>query len=148
MDYLAQFGYHWFWFGLATVLLAIEVVHGRFMFMAGSFAAAVIGGLSHFFPYVAFEVQLLFFAVAAAGFIWLSRSYLRERMAKIQLQQDILLQRRYVGQVLTLVNPIESGHASQNMDGVVWSLQGKDCPAGSQVKVVDMGEGWLKVEPV
>lgn len=147
MDYLAQFGYHWVWFGLAIVLLAIEVMHGRFTFMAASVAAAVIGGLSHFFPYVSFQVQILFFAVAAGGFIWLSRSYLRERAAKIQQQQDILQQRRYVGQILTLVNPIEGGYSTLNIEGVVWTLQGQDSPAGDQVKVVDMGEGWLKVEP-
>jgi membrane protein implicated in regulation of membrane protease activity len=146
MDYIEQFGFHWFWFGLGTILLAIELVHGKFMFMAASLAAIVIGVLSHLYPYVAFPIQILFFGVAAAVFIWMSRALLRERAAKFQQQQELLTQRKYVGRELTLVSPIENNHATQDVDGMVWTLHGEDLPAGSRVKVVDMGEGWLKVE--
>lgn len=148
MDYIAQFGFHWFWFGVGTILLAIEVVHGRFMFMAASLAAVVIGILSHLYPEVAFQIQILFFGVTALVFMWLARSYLEARVAKIRRQQEILQQRSYVGQVLILVSPIENGRTTQNVGGTVWTLQGRDSPAGTQVRVVDMGEGWLKVEPL
>lgn len=148
MDYIAQFGFHWFWFGTATLLLAIEVVHGKFMFMSASLAAVVLGILSHFYPAVAFPVQILFFGVTTAVFMWLARSYLETRMERIRRQQEILQQRSYVGLVLTLVSPIEDGRTTQNLEGTVWTLQGPDAPAGAQVKVVDMGAGWLKVEPL
>jgi len=146
MDYIEQFGFHWFWFGLGTILLVIEAMHGKFMFMAASLAAIAVGILSHLFPYVAFPIQILFFGVAAAVFIWMSRIYLRERADKVQQQQELLTQRKYVGRELTLVSPIEKNHATQDVDGMVWTLHGEDLPAGSRVKVVDMGEGWLRVE--
>jgi len=148
MDYIAQFGFHWFWLGVATLLLIIEVIDGRFMFLAASVAAALVGSLGALYTGIVFEmpVQVMFFVVLSASFVWLSRSFMRERMGKIAQQQDILKNRRYVGQVMTLVNPIENGHSSLNVDGMVWNLRGEDCPAGSQVKVIDMGEGWLKVE--
>jgi len=147
MDYIAEFGFHWFWFAVASLLLIIEVMHGRFMFMAVSVAAVVVGGLSGLYPDAGFAVQGLFFVVLSSGFIWLSRSMLRERMQKIQQQQDVLKNRSYVGRVTNLVSGIEGGHSSLNIDGLVWTIQGPDCPAGSRVRVVDMGEGWLKVEP-
>ncbi|ALP54338.1 hypothetical protein Tel_14945 [Candidatus Tenderia electrophaga] len=146
MDYIAQFGFHWFWFGTATLLLAIEAVHGKFMFMAASLAAVALGILSHFYPGIAFPIQILFFGVIAAVFIWVARSSLETRMERIRRQQEIVQQRSYVGQVLTLVSPIENGRAHQNLDGTVWTLQGPDAPAGAQVRVVDMGAGWLRVE--
>lgn len=148
MDYIAQFGFHWFWFGLAAVLLAVEAMHGRFLFLPASIAAVAVGILSNLYPYVAFPIQILFFVVASGSFIWMTRSFLNERATKMQQQQKILEQRSYVGQILALVSPIENGHATQDLDGMVWTLHGQDCPAGTQVKVVDMGEGWLKVEPV
>ena len=129
-------------------MLAIEAVHGRFMFLPASIAAIAVGILSQLYPFVAFQIQILFFGVAAASFIWLTRSYLGDRMARIRQQQTILEQRKHVGRLLTLVSPIENGHATQDLDGMVWTLHGQDCPAGTRVKVVDMGEGWLKVEPV
>jgi len=148
MDYIAAFGFHWFWFAVASLLLIIEVMHGRFMFMAASVAAVVVGGLSGVYDYVDFAVQGLFFVVLASGFIWMSGSFLKQRTQRIQAQQDILKNRSYVGRVMNLVSGIEGGHSSLNIDGMVWTIQGQDCPAGAQVKVIDMGEGWLKVEPV
>jgi len=147
MDYIAAFGFHWFWFAVASLLLIIELMHGRFIFMAASVAAVVVGGLSGVYQYVDFAVQGLFFVVAASGFIWMSRSFLKQRTQKIQQQQDILKNRSYVGRVMNLVSGIKGGHSSLNIDGMVWTIQGQDCPDGSRVKIVDMGEGWLKVEP-
>ncbi len=147
MEYIAEFGFHWFWFAVASLLLIIEVMHGRFILMAVSFAAVVVGGLSGIYPGMGFELQGLILVILAPGFIWISQATLKERMQKIQMQQDILKNRSYVGRVMNLVSGIESGHSSMNIDGMVWTIQGQDCPAGSQVKVVDMGAGWLKVEP-
>ncbi len=146
MDYIAAFGFHWFWFAVASLLLIIEVMHGRFIFMAVSVAAVVVGGMAGIFYGLGFELQCLLFVALSAGFIWVSQATLKERMQKIQMQQDILKNRSYVGRVMSLVSGIEGGYSSLNIDGMVWTIQGQDCPAGAQVKIVDMGEGWLKVE--
>ena len=148
MELLEQFGFHWVWFGLATILLAIEAMVGSFRFLAASIGAAIVGGLAHFFPYVSFPVQLLFFVVIAAVLIWISGSYLKERMSKVSRLKEIVATKAYVGQQVKLVGGIRQGHGSIDIDGVVWSVKGRDCPEGSQVKVVDMAEGRLIVEPL
>lgn len=139
---------YWLWFCLAMLLLALEAFFGSFMFLAASVAALTVGGLSHLYPYVGLEIQLLFFTVLASGTIWLTRSYLAARQEKLQKLQSAVQNQSYVGRELALVSPITDGVSSLNIDGVVWQLRGDDAPAGTQVRIVAMGEGFLQVEKV
>lgn len=149
MELIYQLDIHWVWFGLATLLMIAEALFGRqFTFLTISFAASLLGVLSYLYPYVSFPVQFLFFAVLSGSLIWMVRSYLAERQAKIDAHNELITSRRYVGQELTLVSDIENGRSSQDVDGTLWLLKGQDCAAGSQVKIVDMGNDWLKVEPL
>ncbi len=148
MELIYQLDMHWVWFGLATVLMLAEALFGKqFMFLTVSFSASLLGMLSYLYPYVSILVQLLFFVVVSIGLIWMVRSYLAERQAKIDAHQKLITTRHYVGQELTLVSSIENGRSTQDVDGTLWLLKGEDCAAGSQVKVIDMGNDWLKVEP-
>lgn len=149
METLEQWvGDYWLWFGLATLLLALEAFFGSFMFLAASVAALTVGGLSHIYPYVGLEIQLLFFVVLASSMIWLTRSYLEARQEKIDKLQRAVQNQSYVGREFALVNPISDGHSSLNIDGVVWELRGDDAPTGAQVRIVAMGEGFLQVENI
>jgi membrane protein implicated in regulation of membrane protease activity len=147
MDIITELGLHWFWFALAGILLVIEAFHGRFIFLAVSAAALAVGVMTHLYPYVGFQIQLLFFVVLSGAFTWFARAYLRERQAGFRHLQELVEKRGYVGRVLVLVNPIKQGRATIDIDGMVWNLRGPDLPSGARVKVVDMGEGWLRVEP-
>lgn len=137
---------YWLWFGLAALLLALEAFFGSFMFLAASVAALTVGGLSHLYPYVGLEIQLLFFVVLATGTLWLTRSWLATRQEKIEKLHATVQNQSYVGRELALVSPISDGYSSINIDGVVWQLRGDDAPAGTAVRVVAMGEGFLQVE--
>lgn len=149
METLEQWvGDYWLWFGLATLLLALEAFFGSFMFLAASVAALTVGGLSHIYPYVGLEIQVLFFVVLASSMIWLTRSYLEARQEKIDKLQRAVQNQSYVGREFALVNPISDGHSSLNIDGVVWELRGDDAPTGAQVRIVAMGEGFLQVENI
>lgn len=149
METLEQWvGDYWLWFGLATLLLALEAFFGSFMFLAASVAALTVGGLSHIYPYVGLEIQVLFFVVLASSMIWLTRSYLEARQEKIDKLQRAVQNQGYVGREFALVNPISDGHSSLNIDGVVWELRGDDAPTGTQVRIVAMGEGFLQVENI
>lgn len=139
---------YWLWFGLAALLLALEAFFGSFMFLAASVAALTVGGLSHLYPYVGLEIQLLFFVVLATGIIWLTRSWLATRQEKIEKLHATVQNQSYVGRELALVSPISDGYSSINIDGVVWQLRGDDAAAGTAVRVVAMGEGFLQVEKV
>ena len=118
------------------------------MMLAASVGALIVGALAGLYPFVGFGVQLLFFVVIASMLMWMMRSYLRERAAKVGKHQDVVQNQRYIGREFQLVNPIEAGRSSINIDGVVWHVQGRDSPSGSLVRVVTMSEGTLGVEPV
>ncbi len=147
-QFLEQVELYWIWFGLATLLLGLEVFGGSFRFMAASVAALIVGVLSHLFPYVEFSVQLLFFAVIATVAIWLSSFYLNARMKEVNRLREIVAAKAYVGREVALVGGIRNGFGSVHLDDVVWPVNGEDCPAGSQVRVVDMEGAKLIVEPV
>ncbi|MFC1748137.1 NfeD family protein [Pseudomonadota bacterium] len=146
-ELLSAHGYHWLWFALATILLIIEAMIGGFFMLAASVAALVVGALTGLYPYVGFEIQLLFFAVIAPVLMWVTHSYLKDRTSKNDKLKDIVENQRYVGRKFSLVNPITDGNSSINIDGVVWHIQGGDTPAGCVVKIVKMDEGTLIVEP-
>ena len=147
-EFLSEHGFHWFWLGLATLLLALELMVGRCHMLAASVAAVVVGALTGLYPYVGFTIQILFFCVLAPGLMWLTYNFLQNRMSQNQALQDIVQNKRYVGRKFSLVNPIENGNSTINIDGVVWQIQGGDTPAGDIVRIVDMGEGVLIVEAV
>jgi len=146
LDLLNQYGYEWLWFGLATALLTAEALFGSFRYLAASVGAVIVGGLSLLYPYVALPIQFLFFVVLSGVSIWIARSYLDDRIAKIKKLQNIVANREYVGRELKLDSAISNGYTTLNLDGVVWQVEGQDCPAGSRVKVTDMGQARLTVE--
>ncbi len=147
MAWLEQFDSYLIWFALATALLALEAILGSFRFLAASIGALIVGGLSYLYPYVSLPVQFLFFCVLSGVFIWIATSHLKARQHKIEKLQRIVAEKAYVGRELTLRGGICGGRGSIDIDGVVWKIEGPDCPAGSRVKVVDMGPGTLAVEP-
>lgn len=148
MDLLTQIETHWFWFGLSFVLLALEAIFGGFRYLAVSVAASALGGLTYLYNHVGFPVQLLFFAVASGAFIWIARAIVRERETKIARLQQVYASKAYVGREFTLTSPIIEQRGSLDIDDYCWQLTGDDSPEGAKVKVIEMGEGWLKVEPV
>lgn len=150
MAFLSQFEGHWLWFFVATVLLVLEAGLGGqyFRYMAASAAGLLVGALSYFFPYVPLLVQALFFVVFAVGFIWMAMRYVKNRLSDIEQLRQTIETKAYVGRELRLISEIKGGQGSQNIDGIVWQLEGEDCPAGEQVRIIDMAEGRLKVELV
>lgn len=147
-DYLSEIGFHWLWFGVATALLLAEVVWGGFRFLGASLGAAVVGGLIHFYPHVNFPVQLLFFGVLAAGFIWMIDAYMKERTAKVARLNALVQDKAWVGREIQLVNPIVDGRSVISLGDAQWAVEGEDCSAGQTVRIVDMAKGLLKVEPL
>jgi len=53
----------------------------------------------------------------------------------------------YIGQVFTLVEPISAGTGKIRVGDTVWLAQGRDAPAGGQVRVVGVNGAILQVEP-
>ncbi len=148
MDFIQQFGSHWLWFAFSGVLLILEIFFGSFRFMAASIAAIVVGVLSHLFPYVGVSIELLFFVVLASTCIWLANSFVKEHKQKTEHLKRIYREQAYVGQEYTLDTPMSNGQGNISLDGVTWQLRGPDCDKGQTIRVLEMGQGMLRVEPV
>lgn len=148
MNLLAQIETYWLWFGLSLALLALEALFGGFRFMAASLAAVILGGLTYLYAYVGVPAQVLFFVVMSAVFGWIARSIVRERETKISRLQQLYATKAYVGREYILTSPLVDQRGSLEIDDYLWQLKGDDAPVGAQVRVVEMGEGWLRVELV
>lgn len=139
---------YWFWFGLATVLLALEAVWGGFLFLAASVAALVVGGISHFYPQLGFTILLLFFMLLASATLYLTGIWLEGRKEKLRELQSSAANQHYMGRQFVLVTPIRKGRSTINIDGMVWQLRGDDAPLGEQMSVVSVGDGFLEVKKI
>jgi membrane protein implicated in regulation of membrane protease activity len=96
---------------------------------------------------VAFEYQLLVFALFAVVSVGLSRVYLRQRPIETD---DPTLNRRaeqYVGRTFTLEEPIRNGRGKVRVGDSTWVVEGRqDLPAGGQVRVTGVHGVTLVVE--
>lgn len=56
--------------------------------------------------------------------------------------------KHFIGQVITLKQPIEDGKSSIRLDNQEWNLEGTDCPTGTQVKVIAIKDRTLYIKPL
>ena len=138
----------WYWWVAAAVLVAIEVFAPGVVFLWLGLAAAVVGLLAWLLPELAVEYQMLAFAVLSVIAIVAGRAFVRRVPIKTE---DPLLNRRgdqYVGQILTLIEPIANGSGRAKVGDTIWSVEGPDLKAGTKVQVIGRSGTRLKVERV
>lgn len=143
---LSQFT-HWHWWILALILLVLEVfVPGTFFLWMG--ISALFTGLLALVLPIGWEVQFLLFAILAVVSVTLGRAYIKKR--PIETDRPNLNRRgaQYVGRTFTLSEPIVHGYGKIRVDDSTWKIEGADCPAGSQVKVIGVDGVVLKVEQI
>ncbi|MEZ5582943.1 MAG: NfeD family protein [Candidatus Competibacteraceae bacterium] len=130
---------YWHWWLLGLALIVVEIlVPGTFILWLG-IAALGVGVLVFLFPELSWQVQWLSFAglTVASIFAWLL--YFRKRP---EHSDDPLLNRRgqqYVGRLLTLTDPIINGQGKVRVDDSIWKITAEDCPAGTRLRIVDVG---------
>jgi membrane protein implicated in regulation of membrane protease activity len=135
----------WHWWIAAAVLAALET------FMPGAVAiwfaasALVVGALLVVVP-VPWQLQLVLFGVLGIAAILAYKAYVRRHPE--DSAQPLLNQRgaQYVGQVLTLVEPIEHGTGKVRVGDTVWKVAGPDLPVGVAVRVTGVEGAVLVVE--
>ena len=126
----------WHWWILGVGLVIIEtLVPGAFFLWMGV-AALVVGFVAWIAPAMAWEYQLMLFAilslVAIAGWRMWSRKHPEET-------DHPTLNRRgeqYIGRVFELATPIENGFGKVRVGDSLWRVKGEDTPVGAKVKVV------------
>lgn len=126
----------WYWWVAAVLLLTVEMLAPGFFFMWMAISAFIVGCIVLLIPAASADVQLLLFSVLAVVsiLVW-------NRMVKpIPAETDHpLLNKRgaqYIGRVFTLQEAIVNGGGKIKVDDSIWKVRGKDCSAGSRVRVI------------
>ena len=141
---------HYWWWILALMLIAVEVVlPGYFMLWIG-IAAGVTGLVLLVVPGMSLIGQSLLFAVLAflscAAYWYLLRPKLMRNEPG-----DARLNRRgeqKIGQRYVLVEPIVNGRGKAQVGDGQWLVSGPDLPVGSMVEVVGVDGTTLLVKAV
>ncbi|WP_340264499.1 NfeD family protein [Sphingobium mellinum] len=147
MDWLRLLDDHWGWLVFAALLGIGEVMMPGIFLIWVALAAAVTGLVALLLP-ISVPVQLLVFAFLCLVSVWGGR---RWYSANPVASQDPLLNdrtARLIGEVVTVVEPIDNGRGRVKVGDSVWSCHGPDAPAGTRVRVVGAEASVLKVELV
>lgn len=135
----------WHWIVGAVVLAALE------SFMPGAVAiwfaasAALVGLLLVVVP-LPWQWQWVLFAVLGVIAMLWYRSYKKSNPDVEERPTLNLRGQQLVGQVFTLVEPIDQGIGKVRVGDGVWKVSGSDAPAGTAVRVVGVDGAMLKVE--
>lgn len=141
---------HYWWWILALVLIAVEVVlPGYFMLWIG-IAAGVTGLVVLVIPGLSLISQSLTFAVL--GFVSCAAYWYLVRPKLMRNEPgDARLNRRgeqKIGQRYVLVEPIVNGRGKAQVGDGQWLVSGPDLPVGSMVEVVGVDGTRLLVREV
>ena len=138
----------WLWIIFGLILLALEIVLPGTILLWFGLSAIVVGPLSFIAFGWSWQVEVVIFLVLSIVFVIIGRRWLKARIASDE--GDATLNRRaerYHGRTVVLSEAISSGHGRARIDDTVWRVRGPDCPAGSEVQVVDSDGPVLVVEP-
>ena len=145
MDLLQKLEY-WHWLLLGVLLALLEIFSpGVFLLWIG-IGAAFTGLVLVLIPDLAWQVQLVAFALFSIGAIVAARVFLTAH--PLQSDQPTLNRRgeQYVGRIFTLQQPVVNGEGKIRVDDSTWKINGSDCPAGTRVKVIGVNGVVLQVE--
>ena len=136
------------WFIVSLALLFTELMLPGFFFIwvgLGAFATSI---LVYFFPDVGLFFQIGFSCFFFFFSIILSQLYIKKYPPLSERPSLNKWADQYMERTFYLTDPIHYGRCQVRLDGSVWNVSGKDCPAGIEVKIVKMDGLLLIVEPV
>ena len=135
----------WNWFILAVILFALEtVIPGVHFLWFG--VAAVLVGLLALATDIAWQWQLIAFAIIAVATVFLVRRYARPDATLSDLPDLNVRGAQYIGRTVTVEEPIRSGRGKVRVGDTVWQAEGPDSAAGSRVRVTSVNGTVLVVE--
>ena len=125
----------WHWWVLGVVLLILEVFAPGAFFLWLALAAGIVGLVVMMIPAMAWEAQLLLFALLSVASFLLGRLWLRRHPIETDLPTLNRRGEQYVGRVFTLEEPVVNGNGKIRVDDTTWKIRGDDCVAGTRVRV-------------
>lgn len=135
------------WLILAAVLALTELlVPGIFLVFVAA-GAALTGVITLIIPDFALAFQVAVFIVATSAAVGFGRRwYLKNPVASADpLLNDRIA--RLIGQVVTVVEPIQAGSGRVRVADGEWLAHGPDTPAGAHVRITGANGLTLDVEP-
>lgn len=139
---------YWHWYILGIILVTIEMLVPTFFALWIGISAFLTGTVLFFVPSLAWEYQILLFAVLSiVSVIAWHQYYVKNPIAT----DEPLLNRRgeqYIGRIITIKEPIVDGQGKIRIDDSTWKIEGQDCPAGTRVKIVALDNVIFHVESV
>ncbi|MGH8183053.1 MAG: NfeD family protein [Rhodanobacteraceae bacterium] len=139
---------HYWWWVLALVLIAGEVLAPGFFLLWIGIAAAVMGVLTWVVPgmdVLAQAIAFVILAFASCVFYW---RFVRACLARNDDPAARTLSRRgeqMVGQRYVLIEAIVNGRGKARVGDGQWLVAGPDLPVGAEVEVIGVDGALLKV---
>ncbi len=135
----------WNWFIVAVALFALESVVPGVHFVWFGVAAVIVGALGLTVD-IAWEWQLITFAIISCITVFFARRYASPEMATSDQPELNLRAEQYVGRVVTVEEAIADGRGKVRVGDTVWNAQGADAPQGARVKITGTNGTCLLVE--
>ena len=139
---------YWHWFGLAIILLALEITAPLTFFLWLCLAAVATALAKLLFPELNIVMQLILFSVfgVLSLIAWWRFGFTGR---ETRTDSPHLNQRNagYVGRELSLTKAIENGVGKVTIEDSQWKVEGPDLAVGSKVRIVAVNGSILKVEP-
>lgn len=134
------------WFLLALALGLAELFAPGVFLVFVALAAAITGAILLAVPDLPLVGQLVSFALWSGVAVFVGRRWYHENAPE---SDDALLNdraARLLGQVVTVVDPIEHGRGRVRVGDSVWLARGPETGAGERVRVVAVDGAMLVVE--
>lgn len=137
----------WHWVLLAILLIILEALTPIAFFLWPAIAAGLVGLALAVLPGLDWQIQLVLFGVLSVLSLVLGRRYLRRY--PIATDTPTLNRRghQYIGRVFTLDQPIVNGTGKLRVDDTTWKIRGRDCGAGTRMRVTGVDGVVLLVTP-
>ena len=138
----------WQWTVVAMLLLILELVATTGWFIGPAVAALLVAIVVAIAPAMDWPAQLILFGALSLVGLALAQVWFRRRPTT---DETSTLNRRgaqYVGRAFTLLEPIENGYGTVQVDDTRWRVTGPPLAAGTTVRVRDVDGTVLLVEPL
>ena len=139
---------HYWWWVLALVLIAGEVLAPGFFLLWIGIAAAVMGIVTWVVPELGVIAQAVLFVILAFASCLCYWKFIRTRLARNDDPAARTLSRRgeqMIGQRYVLIEAIVNGRGKARVGDGQWLVAGPDLPVGAEVEVVGVDGVLLKV---
>lgn len=126
---------YWHWWVLAVVFVVVEILLPSTFFLWLAIGAGITGLGLLLWPDGSWEYQLLLFSAVSVLSYLLFRGYLRRN--PIATDHPTLNRRgeQYVARTFTLAEPVVNGRGRIIVDDSTWKIEGRDCPAGTRIRI-------------